>query len=394
MNCAGARVKKARPSPPLDLSAALQRSVTELTGGKQTPHYADRETEGQFLFVPGGALGIGGMVNKGDPNAYLRVNEPQGATVKLDGVVQTTVAPCTLTIPLAELKTKTVTVALTPPGGEEITRTVTITRGQTTPLLLPALLPAAVARLQVTTDPPGATVLLDGTAQPEKTPCTLTIPLGDQPNKTLDVVTKLQDYADTLNTVTLERGKLTPVQVTLDKLADDEPDLNAYLEVTTTPPGATVEVEGQQKITPCRFTFPLGVLRTKELEVKVGYDWYDGIDQKVTLERGKTMPLALTLQEQDISRLQIITVPPGVTVLLDGEKQQETTPCTLTVHLGDAREKQVELGLTLGGGAYADAVRVSHADARENDAGDRHHAAIGPGAIAPGKPHENRAGNN
>ncbi len=359
MSLRGRAREKGQAFTTAELSAALQRSVTELTGGKQTPHYADRETEGQFLFVPGGALGIGGAVVAGDPNAYLRVNDPQGATVKLDGVVQTAVTPCTLTIPLAELKTKTVTVALTPPGGEEITRTVTLTRGQTTPLLLPALLPAAVARLQVTTDPPGATVLLDGTAQPEKTPCTLTIPLGDQPTKTLDVVTKLQDFADTLNTVTLERGKLTPVQVTL-QTADDEPDLNAYLEVTTTPPGATVEVDKQTKITPCRFTFPLGVLRTKELEVKISHDWYDGIDQTVTLERGKTMPMELILNEQDIARVQVTTVPPGVTVLLDGKKRNwiDVTPCIFTIDIGGVREKSVELGLTIGaGGAYADAIR-------------------------------------
>ncbi len=302
---------------------------------------------------------LGGKVNPLDINAYLQVTTPAGATVQLtvDGTTQEKVSPCIFTVPLGVALTKPARVQVAMAGCEPLEQAITMTRGATSRLALTLRPAATTARLEVTSDPPGATVLVGG--QPAaKTPCTFTIELGEALTKTVEVGVTQQGYKDVVNQVTLERGKLTPVQVTLDKIAEDEPDLNAYLEVTTTPPGATVEVDKQQKTTPCRFTFPLGVLQTKDVEVKVSKDWYEDESQTVNIERGKTKPVDLMLREKDIALLRVTSVPPGVQVLLGGQQQEETTPCTLTVDLGDEREKTVELGLTVGvGGAYADKIR-------------------------------------
>ncbi len=51
----------------------------------------------------------------------------------------------------------------------------------------PVIVEETTAKLQITTDPTGATVLLDGVAQAEKTPCTLTVEVGVAKTKTVEV---------------------------------------------------------------------------------------------------------------------------------------------------------------------------------------------------------------
>jgi formylglycine-generating enzyme required for sulfatase activity len=135
------------------LFASLQRSVTNLTGGKQNPQLADRDTEGQFLFIVPGA---------GTPAAPTPV-----------------IPPAT-------------------PGG-------TVEAVDTT------------ARLQITSEPPGAKVYVDD-AEKGVTPCTLSIELGVQKTKAVELGLQLIGYKDAVRAVTLERGKLTPVSVTLEKI--------------------------------------------------------------------------------------------------------------------------------------------------------------------------------
>jgi len=136
------------------LFASLQRSVTNLTGGKQNPQLADRDTEGQFLFIVPGA---------GTPAAPTPVTPP--AT----------------------------------PGG-------TVEAVDTT------------ARLQITSEPPGAKVFVDD-AEKGGTPCTLSFDLGLDKSKRLEIGLRLAGYKDAVRAVTLERGKTTSISVTLEKIA-------------------------------------------------------------------------------------------------------------------------------------------------------------------------------
>ena len=135
-----------------ELYASLFRAVTRLTDGKQTPQLADRDTEGEFLFIVPGA------------------SAP---------------APPTVAPPAT-------------PGG-------TVEAVDTT------------ARLRITSEPPGATVFVDD-AEKGVTPCTLSFDLGLDKSKRLEIGLRLAGYKDAVRAVTLERGKLTPVSVTLEKI--------------------------------------------------------------------------------------------------------------------------------------------------------------------------------
>jgi len=75
------------------------------------------------------------------------------------------------------------------------------------------------ARLQIDSEPPGAKVLLDSVVQVQTTPCTLSLELGVQKTKAVEIGLQLAGYKDAVRAVTLERGKLTPVSVTLEKIA-------------------------------------------------------------------------------------------------------------------------------------------------------------------------------
>jgi TolA-binding protein len=73
--------------------------------------------------------------------------------------------------------------------------------------------PDTTAHLEITTVPAGATVLLDGVAQPKKTPCTLAQNLGVARTKAYEVGLTLPGHEDAVRTVTLERGKTTAVTI-------------------------------------------------------------------------------------------------------------------------------------------------------------------------------------
>ncbi|MEO6950694.1 MAG: TIGR02266 family protein [Polyangia bacterium] len=90
------------------------------------------------------------------------------------------------------------------------------------------------ATVEVTSEPAGATILLDGTAQPGVTPTKLT---GLDDKKTYDVTLSLKGYRDW-------KGKLSP-----EKDVKLETTLTAnekVVEVTSTPSGADVMLDGKK----------------------------------------------------------------------------------------------------------------------------------------------------
>lgn len=71
------------------------------------------------------------------------------------------------------------------------------------------------AKLQITTEPTGAMVYLDGVQQDQTTNCTLSLPLGIAKTKTVELGLTLAGYEDEVRKVTLERGKVTSGIVTM-----------------------------------------------------------------------------------------------------------------------------------------------------------------------------------
>ncbi len=114
----------------------------------------------------------------------------------------------------------------TAPGGDN---------GIVTPqtAIAPVIVKDTTAQLQLITDPPGATVLLDGALQVEKTPCTLTVEVGVAYAKTVEISLTHDGYHNELREVSLPRGKLTPVQVTLNKMEEPPQKTTPVIPIAT-----------------------------------------------------------------------------------------------------------------------------------------------------------------
>ncbi len=145
-----------------ELYNSVFRAVTNLTEGKQTPQIADKDTEGEFLFLaPGNGNDEGlGIVGGGDrpastqpytpmtpgtespatgtaiPAGMARLSldsAPKGARVSINGKEVTgRETKCTIDIPLQGAATREVHVTLTLPGYRSQTRAVTLKDGKTT----------------------------------------------------------------------------------------------------------------------------------------------------------------------------------------------------------------------------------------------------------------------
>jgi len=75
-----------------------------------------------------------------------------------------------------------------------------------------------IAKIQVTSDPSGAEVFVNGAEQWQVTPCPVDIYLGAQQAISVSVEAHVAGYQDASRTITLKPGELTPVSLTLEKL--------------------------------------------------------------------------------------------------------------------------------------------------------------------------------
>jgi formylglycine-generating enzyme required for sulfatase activity len=91
--------------------------------------------------------------------------------------------------------------------------------------------PEANARLQITTIPAGATVLIDRKTL-TTSPCTLRLNLGGADAKTVELGLTLAGYCDEVSNVTLERGTKTSVTLTLAPLPQTPPASGAPVPST------------------------------------------------------------------------------------------------------------------------------------------------------------------
>ena len=100
--------------------------------------------------------------------------------------------------------------------------------------------------MQFLTDPPGAQVTVDNSSLTCKTPCLLSVPPG---RHVLNV--QLAGYRAYPRVFNVPQDG--DIFIQLNKIA-------ASLSVTSTPPGATIEINGetQSKRTPALFNFPPG----------------------------------------------------------------------------------------------------------------------------------------
>jgi serine/threonine protein kinase/TPR repeat protein/chaperone required for assembly of F1-ATPase len=167
-----------------------------------------------------------------------------------------------------------------------------------------------IAALSVQTEPPGASVLLDG-KPPQMPPNTFThVPYGPH-----QVTATLENYEAIRQDIQVRRGMSPEIQLPLRPI-QEVPSLS----VLTEPSGASVLLDGKPpQIPPNTFTHvPFG-----SHQLSVTLDNYEPIKQDIQVRRGMSPEVQLTLRPiQEIPALSILTEPSGASVLLDGKPPQ------------------------------------------------------------------------
>ena len=132
----------------------------------------------------------------------------------------------------------------------------------------------------------------------------------------------------------------------------------ATLNVTSTPSGATVYLDGIViGKTPLRgYQIDTGVRRVKQVHVRLESEGYKSRTTTLTLKGGQSVPWTVRLEKfTTIATLRVTSTPNGASVYLDGVAIGKTPLRNYEVDTGTKREKRVELGVEFPG--YAPQVR-------------------------------------
>jgi tetratricopeptide (TPR) repeat protein len=177
--------------------------------------------------------------------------------------------------------------------------------------------PQEILALSVQSEPPGASILLDG-KPPQTPPNTFThVPFG-----THQLTATLDDYEPIRQDIEVRRG-MTP-QIHLQLKPSQE---IAALSVHSQPAGAAILLDGKPPQTPPN-TFTHVPFGTHQLTATL--DDYEPLTQDIEVRRGMTPQIHLQLKPtQEIAALSVHSEPAGAAILLDG-KPPQTPPNTFT----------------------------------------------------------------
>jgi uncharacterized caspase-like protein len=199
---------------------------------------------------------------------------------------------------------------------------------------------AQIAKLVVKSNPEGAKVYVDG------------VDIGDAPltkeyeiskNQRIKVRLELEGYEPREKTVELKPKRETKVDERLKKIKEPEKPKPATLKVITSPAGATVTLDGE-----VLGTTPLErkveIPANKSASLKLDLDGYETAERRVDLKVGRETKLTVTLVRQPerpkSATLDVVTVPPGAEISIDGVVQgksplrfnrETTTPISVSV---------------------------------------------------------------
>jgi len=254
-------------------------------------------------------------------------SDPSGATVLLDGRPTSVKTPGTL--PGLALE-KDLLVRFEKEGREPRELTVRLTP-QTASRTLSVVLPAEQARpgtLQVETEPPGASVVLDGKPQEGTTPLTLS-EVASGVEHLLRV--RLEGHHEEAATVKVEPGATTPVKFTLKALAAPEPEpvaeaqdkkgkkgaLTGEVALSSTPPADIFLGAKRLGRTPATVRLPVGTVSltfvNRELElrqtVSVEVDGKEQTTASFAFQKGKIAADATPWADVYIGERKLGTTP-------------------------------------------------------------------------------------
>jgi formylglycine-generating enzyme required for sulfatase activity len=243
----------------------------------------------------------------------LDVTPASGVRVSVDGTPRGVTPVTQLEVPEGEHE-----VLLQAEGFAPFTARVQMAGGGETQHLQATLKPDRAA-VSFASDPPGAQVRVDGTSV-GATPFTVDLTSGDR-----RVEVGLEGYETQSRRITVMVD--VPLRVPVFRL-EPRP---GRLAVRSEPPGAAVSIAGRFRgETPIELDVEANVPHVVRL-TKAGHR---PVEATVTLARGETQPVALTLAAEQ-GEVQIASEPPDADLLVDGQprgKAEQTLVLTAVPH--------------------------------------------------------------
>jgi TPR repeat protein/tRNA A-37 threonylcarbamoyl transferase component Bud32 len=167
-----------------------------------------------------------------------------------------------------------------------------------------------LATLAVQSDPPGASILLDGKPAPGRADTFNHVPFG-----THQLTATLNDYEPLKQNLEVRRGMAPEVHLKLKPLQEI-----ASLSVQSDPPGASILLDGKPPSGPSN-SFAHVPFGTHQLTAMLND--YEPIKQDLEVRRGMAPEIRLKLKPlQEIASLSVQSDPPGASILLDGKPPQ------------------------------------------------------------------------
>ena len=167
-----------------------------------------------------------------------------------------------------------------------------------------------IAALSIQSDPPGASILLDGKSPQEPSNTFTHVPFG-----THQLTATFNDYEPIKQDIEVRNGMVPEIHLKLRQSQEI-----ALLSVQSDPAGAAILLDGKPPQGPSNtFTHvPFGTH-----QVTATLNDYEAIKQDIEVRRGMTPEIHLKLkQSQEIAALSIQSEPAGAAILLDGKSPQ------------------------------------------------------------------------
>jgi TPR repeat protein/tRNA A-37 threonylcarbamoyl transferase component Bud32 len=232
-------------------------------------------------------------------------SDPPGASVLLDGNSPEGPANTFTHVPIG---THQLTATLD--SYESIRRDIEVRKGMTTKIPLKLTPIQQVAALSVQSDPPGASILLDGKPAQGPSNTFVHVPFG-----THQLTATLDNYEPIKQDIEVRRGMTPEIHLKLKPSQEI-----AALSLQSDPPGASILLDGKPAQGPSN-TFTHVPFGTHQLTATL--DNYEPIKQDIEVRRGMTTEIHLKLkQSQEIASLSVQSDPAGASILLDGKSPQ------------------------------------------------------------------------
>ena len=224
-------------------------------------------------------------------------SEPQGADVSRDGVALGKTPLLATTLPLG---THRLTLAM--PGYQN--KEINVNLADRTPVKLEVELLADSGIINVSSEPSGAKVLINGINR-GVTPCKI----DRIPGGSVKLEIREDGYLPHLRDISLAAGEEQSVNITLSPRP-------GKLEVVSIPDSARLYVNNEFRgDTPC----VLDNLPPGDYRIRVEKPGYTPLARNVAVEKGSAVTEEFRM-ERNTGILTVITAPAGCTVLIDGRK--------------------------------------------------------------------------